>query len=166
MTVNFSEGVAVAGGTPYLKLNDGGIATYTGSGTSTLTFQYIVAAGQNASDLRVTALTLNGASIQDGADNNANLSGAAANPSGTLQIDTTAPTVTQVFTSPTSGQVNTGRIVRITLDTNERVDVSGSPSLLLNDGEFATYDAARSSSGARLRLHCGIRPSYIWIESN
>ena len=47
LTVNLSEAVTVAGGTPTLTLNDGGTATYTGgSGTSALTFTYTVAAGQ------------------------------------------------------------------------------------------------------------------------
>ena len=49
LTLNFSEAVTVAGGTPTLTLNDGGTATYaSGSGTNALTFNYTVAAGQNA----------------------------------------------------------------------------------------------------------------------
>ena len=57
LTVNLSEAVTVAGGTPTLTLNDGGTATYTGgSGTSALTFSYTVAAGQNTADLAVTAV--------------------------------------------------------------------------------------------------------------
>ena len=56
LTVNMSEAVTVAGGTPTLTLNDGGTASYTGgSGTNTLTFSYTVGAGQNTSDLAVTA---------------------------------------------------------------------------------------------------------------
>ena len=47
-------------GTPVLKLNDGGTASYTGgSGTSALTFAYLVAAGDNTPDLTVTGLVLN-----------------------------------------------------------------------------------------------------------
>ena len=60
LTLNLSEAVTVAGGTPTLTLNDGGTATYTGgSGTSALTFSYTVAAGQNTADLAVTAVNLN-----------------------------------------------------------------------------------------------------------
>ena len=51
LTVTFSENVTVTAGTagvPYLSLNDGGKAFYTGgSGGSALTFAYTVAAGQN-----------------------------------------------------------------------------------------------------------------------
>ena len=94
LTLNMSEAVTVAGGTPTLTLNDGGTATYTGgSGTNALTFSYTVGAGQNTSDLTVTAVNLNAATITDGAGNAANLTGAVTNPAGTLQIDTTTPTV-------------------------------------------------------------------------
>ncbi len=52
LTVNFNEAVTVAGGTPTLTLNDGGIATYvSGSGSGALVFKYTVAAGQNTSAL-------------------------------------------------------------------------------------------------------------------
>ena len=53
LTLNMSEAVTVAGGTPTLTLNDGGTATYgSGSGTNALTFSYTVGAGQNTSDSR------------------------------------------------------------------------------------------------------------------
>src|SRR5439155_21343620 len=54
-----------------------GTAAYVGgSGTSALTFSYTVATGQNTSDLIVSSLNLNGATIKDAASNNADLSGA------------------------------------------------------------------------------------------
>src|SRR5262249_11488873 len=87
LTVSLSEVVTVAGGTPTLTLNDGGTATYTGgSGTSALTFSYTVAAGQNTSDLTVSTVNLNSATIKDAAGNAAVLTGAVTNPAGTLQI--------------------------------------------------------------------------------
>ena len=94
LTVNLSEAVTVAGGTPTLTLNDGGTATYTGgSGTNALTFSYTVAAGQNTADLAVTAVNLNAATVKDRRATPPILTGAVTNPAGTLQIDTTAPTV-------------------------------------------------------------------------
>ena len=64
LTVNLSQAVAVAGGTPTLTLNDGGTATYTGgSGTNALNFSYTVAAGQTTPALAVTAVNLNGATV-------------------------------------------------------------------------------------------------------
>ncbi len=97
LTVNFSATVTVntSGGMPTLVLNDGGTASYTGgSGSTALTFSYTVAAGQNTADLIVSSLALNGGTIIDGNGNAANLAGATNfNPTGILQIDTTAPTI-------------------------------------------------------------------------
>jgi len=107
--VVFSESVTVSG-TPTLTLNSGGTATYfSGSGTNTLTFTYIVASGDNSADLdytNTTALSLNGGAIKDGVNNDAVLilptPGGANSLAGNknLIIDTTAPTVT-VLTNQT-----------------------------------------------------------------
>ncbi|WP_193788942.1 beta strand repeat-containing protein, partial [Zavarzinella formosa] len=90
LTVNFDTAVTVdsTSGLPTLKLNDGATATYAdGSGTSALTFTYTVASGQNTADLAVTAFKLNGEDLGV-----TDVSGAVANPLGTLKIDTVAPT--------------------------------------------------------------------------
>ena len=152
-TVNLSEAVTVAGGTPTLTLNDGGTATYSGgSGSSALTFSYTVAAGQNTPDLAVTAVNLNAATVTDGAGNAANLSGAVAAPAGTLQIDTTAPTVSSLVASGTginsgTGNLDAGKTVTLTLNLSEAVTVAGgTPTLTLNDGGTATYSGGSGSS--------------------
>ena len=52
------------------------------------------------------------------------------NPAGTLQIDTTAPTVTSVATSGTgidgggNGDLNAGNVVTLTLNLSEAVTVA------------------------------------------
>jgi hypothetical protein len=86
ITVSFSENVTVTG-SPTLSLNDGGTATYlSGSGTNALVFGYSVLVGQYTPNLAVTAFNLpNGATVKDGAGNNANVNGAAVTFSG-LQI--------------------------------------------------------------------------------
>ena len=123
LTVNLSEAVTVAGGTPTLTLNDGGTATYTGgSGSNALTFSYTVAAGQNTADLAVTAVNLGTATVKDGAGNAANLTGAVTNPAGTLQIDTTAPTVSSVVASGTGITAGAGD-----LGSRQRGDADGQP---------------------------------------
>ena len=146
LTVNMNEAVTVAGGTPTLTLNDGGTATYTGgSGTNALTFSYTVAAGQNTSDLAVTAVNLNSATVKNGAGTAASLTGAVGNPSGTLQIDTTTPSVSSVVASGTgitsgSGDLGVGSVVTLTVNMSEAVTVAGgTPTLTLNDGGTATY---------------------------
>ena len=84
----------LAGGTPTLSLSNGGTATYvSGSGTNALVFSYTVGAGEDIADLAVTGSSLNGGGITDLAGNAADLAGAVANPPGTLQIDTTAPSI-------------------------------------------------------------------------
>ena len=149
LTVTFSENVTVTGA-PTLNLNDGAKATYTsGSGSTTLTFTYVVAAGQNTADLAVNALALNGGTIKDAAGNNAVLTGAAVNPAGILQIDTTAPTIKSVVASGPgitsgAGDLDAGKTVTLTVNFSEAVTVAGvtsstTPFLTLNDLGTATY---------------------------
>jgi hypothetical protein len=54
---------------------------------------YTVLTGQNTADLAVTGMALNGATIADLAGNQADTAGIVINPAGTLQIDTTVPTI-------------------------------------------------------------------------
>lgn len=147
-TVNFNEAVVVAGGIPQLHLSDGGIAKFTGgSGSNVLTFLYTVAAGENAADLAVTAADTNGATIRDIAGNDADLSGAAINPTGTLHIDTIAPHLAGITASPPSGTETAGSLIAFTLAFDEAVNVTGggTPTLALNDGGTAVYDAAATA---------------------
>ena len=152
LTVTFNSAVTVAGGTPTLALNDGGVATYvSGSGSSALVFKYTVAAGQNIADLTSaasSAITLNGATIRGTSGSNAVLTGANGyNPAGILQIDTTAPTLSAIAESPGSGQVATGGTVTLTATFSEAVTVAGgTPTLALNDGGTATYLSGSGSS--------------------
>ena len=158
LTVNFSAAVTVntSGGSPSLTLNDGGTASYTGgSGSTALTFSYTVAAGQNTADLVISALNLNGATIADGGGNAANLSGATnSNPAGTLQIDTTAPTIASIVATGTgitngTGNVSTGGVVTLTVNLSEAVTVNttgGTPTLTLNDGGTASYTGGSGST--------------------
>ena len=169
LTLNLSEAVTVAGGTPTLTLNDGGTATYTGgSGTSALTFSYTVGAGQNTSDLAVTAVNANSATVKDGAGNAANLSGAVTTPSGTLQIDTTTPSVSSVVASGTgitagSGDVGVGSVVTLTVNLSEAVTVAGgTPTLTLNDGGTATYTGGSGTSALTFKVTwCGGRSEHL-----
>src|SRR5258708_2921696 len=138
--------VTVAGGTPTLTLNDGGTAAYvSGTGTNALVFTYTVAAGQNTADLAVTAVNLGTATVKDGAGNAADLTGAVANPAGTLQIDTAAPTVASVAASGTgitagAGDLGTGSVVPLPVNLSEAVPVAGgTPTLTLNDGGTVNY---------------------------
>ena len=153
LSVTFSEAVTVSGGTPTLVLSDGGTATYSsGSGSATLVFTHTVQAGQNVADLAVTSVALNGATLKDAAGNVANTAAAAGyNPTGTLRIDTTVPTVASIAASGPSltagsGTVGTGAIVTFTVAMSEAVTVTGTPSLALSSGGKAAYSGGSGSA--------------------
>ena len=60
-----------------------------------------------------------------------------------------APTVLSVTASPGTGNVTTGTLVTLTVTMSKAVTVSGgAPTLSLNDGGGATYDAAKSTAAA------------------
>ncbi len=157
ITVGWSEPVAVTG-TPHLALNSGGTASYsTGTGTSTLSFTYIVAAGQNTPKLDFTstgALTLNGGTIFDLVTNpNAAVltlpaPGSASSIGGTksIDIDTTAPTVTGVTSTTANGAYGVGSVITITVGWSEPVAVTGTPHLALNSGGTASYSSGSGTS--------------------
>ena len=148
LTLTMSEAVTVntTGGSPTLALNDSGTATYSGgSGSSALTFTYTVAAGQNTASLAATAVNLNGATIKDGSGNAANLSLGGLTQIGP-QIGTVTPTISSIAESPSSGVLNAGKVVTLTLAMNEAVTVTGTPQLMLNDGGIATYTAGSGTS--------------------
>jgi hypothetical protein len=64
-------------GSPKLRLNSGGSAIYSGgTGTAQLTFSYTVSPGENAKNLAIVAVDLDGGAITDAFGNVANVSGA------------------------------------------------------------------------------------------
>jgi hypothetical protein len=64
----------------------------------------------------------------------------------TFTLDTTAPHLTGITASPGSGSVFAGSTVALTVGFNEAVDVTGgTPTLTLNDGGTAVYDAAATA---------------------
>ena len=101
-TLTLSEAVTVTGATPTLALNDGGTATYDAahSTSTSLAFDYTVAAGQYTNALAVTGVNLNGATVTDAAGNVADLSGADTTFSKLL-VDATTPAAHSYFTHGT-----------------------------------------------------------------
>ena len=154
ITVGWSKAVVVTG-TPELALNSGGTASYaSGSGTSTLTFTYTVAAGQDANPLdeaSTTALTLNGGTIDDQSSNAALLTLPAPGATGSLSksnivVDTTAPTVTGVSSTAANGGYGVGSVITITVGWSKPVVVTGTPQLALNSGGTASYASGSGTS--------------------
>jgi hypothetical protein len=96
LNLEFSEAVRVntTGGVPSLQLETGAVDRFAhysgGSGTTTLSFTYVVQEGDRSADLdhlSSSALALNGATIQDGAGNDAILSLAAPGAPGSLDAN-------------------------------------------------------------------------------
>ena len=140
LTVNMSEAVTVAGGTPTLSLNNGGTASYSGGTGTALTFSYTVGAGQDIGDLAVTSFNPNGATLQDAAGNNASLSGAVSNPAGTLQIDTTAPAVPTITSIVLGGAGGNHWVLTGTAEANSTV------AIFDGNTQLATVTASGSGS--------------------
>ena len=147
LRILLSKPVSVSRGVPTLTLNDGAIASYvSGSGTNTLVFSATVATGQAASDLAVTAVNLNGAVVADRGGQAADLTGAVVNPAGILAVSTPPVTITAITATPSAvGPLGLGQTVTFTATIGRAVTVAGVPSLMLNDGAAASYDAAASS---------------------
>ncbi|MGQ3209960.1 MAG: beta strand repeat-containing protein [Shinella sp.] len=88
--LTLSEAVVLTGATKLtLTLSNGKQAIYDAAASSskTLVFDYKVGLEDTASDLSVTKLNLNGATIKDAAGNVLNITGASINPAGKLVID-------------------------------------------------------------------------------
>jgi uncharacterized repeat protein (TIGR03803 family) len=152
-TMTLSRSVTVSGGTPTLTLNNGGTAIYDATATAALgdptklVFKYTVA----TSDLTATSLSvvkgdMNGANIADASGVTPDFSGAFTNfPS--IGILTPATTITSFVASPSSGTELPGDVITLTMTMNRAVTVTGgTPTLTLNDGGIATYDAAATAA--------------------
>jgi hypothetical protein len=154
--VTFSEPVVVTG-TPKLQLETGATdqeATYvSGSGTSSLLFQVTVGATATTNDLdyaSTSALILNSGTIKNAAGENATLTLAAPNASGSLaansqiRLDNTAAVMTL---SATANSFSSNQISFV-LQSDEVLDcssISTSNGVDFVFGNFSTVSAVASS---------------------
>jgi hypothetical protein len=165
ITVTFDAAVTVTG-TPRLQLATGttdSFANYdSGSGTTALTFNYVVQPGDTSGDLEylaTNALTINGGTIKDNLTVDADLTlpaTASANSLGgskAIVIDTTAPTV--ALTSASATTVN--GLFRVTATFSENVtgfdhtDITLANANVSNfvtvDGKTYTFDVTPNADG-------------------
>jgi autotransporter passenger strand-loop-strand repeat protein len=77
---------------------------------------------------------------------NANLQLTVSGTVSTIQVLT--PEVTAVTEVPSTGDLGVGQSGTLTLTMNEQVTVTGTPTLMLNDGGTATYDPGMSTAPA------------------
>ena len=141
--LTFSDIVNVTG-LPQLSLELGNVncvAEYvSGTGTTLLNFQYVVAIGQVSSDLdydSTTSLTLNNGTINDQSGNRAVLTLPEPGSSGSLaaskalQIDGIVPIIDSVSTYAVNGIYSTGDTMDIAVSFNQIVNVTGVTQLSL-----------------------------------
>lgn len=162
--VTFSEAVTVntTNGTPQIKLETGATDRYAiysgGSGTDTLTFNYTVQSGDNASDLdyhNTSALELNNGTIKDGNGNNTSLTLATPGETNSLAankalvIDGISPAITAVSSGNSDGSYKVGDTLTITVTFDDNVAVTGTPRIQLETGstdQYATYTAGSETT--------------------
>jgi hypothetical protein len=157
LTVTMNEAVTVIGGPPILTLNNGAVATYTsGSGTNALTFSYTVAPNQDITDLAVTGVNVNGASVHNQAGTAADFTNAVTNPAGWLQIapsaieafDTTTQTPVPVVADHYNGPVADLQGEYITITSDGLNITASSPNWFIHSG--SGMDAIAVSSGTNV----------------
>ncbi len=111
-------------------------------------FDYTVGANDHATDLTVLGVNPNGATITDANGVSPDLSGVAQFDPG---LSVNSAIVTNVTASPSTGEADSGQLVKLTLAMSEAVTVNttgGSSTLYLSDGAIATYDGASSNPSA------------------
>ncbi|CAG0957191.1 Serine-aspartate repeat-containing protein D [Methanosarcinales archaeon] len=142
VTVKFTKSVTVTG-TPQIQLETGSTdrqATYSsGSGTNTLTFNYVVQSEDISSDLdyvSTTAFTLNGGTINDSANNAAVLTLAPPGTAGSLGANKAIVIYTQLIISDdfSAPSLNTSlwTFINPRYDANFTMVGTGTKNALLN----------------------------------
>ncbi|MEN6348897.1 MAG: hypothetical protein ABFD08_05780, partial [Syntrophomonas sp.] len=175
--VKFSEAVTVIG-TPQISLvtNELGAASTSinyssGSGTTTLVFNYTIAQGDNAADLdyeTATALVLNGGTIKDSAGNDADLELAGPGDVDSLAenkalvVDGIKPVVTGVTSTTLDGTYNIEDTINVTVTFDSNVTVTGTPAIALATGSPLTTQATYASGSGTNTLNF----SYTVAEGN
>ncbi|MBZ9663583.1 DUF4347 domain-containing protein [Pseudomonas sp. LMG 31766] len=172
VNVQFDSAVNVTG-TPTLTLETGAtdrVLNYvSGSGSNTLSFSYTVQAGDSSADLdyvSTSALSLNGGSIRDGANQSAILTLATPGAAGSLGankslvVDGVRPAATSITLSDTA--LGIGETATVTITFNEAV-------LGLDVGDFNVANGSLSnpsSSDGGLTWTATFTPSSNIIDTS
>jgi hypothetical protein len=148
ITVNFSKAVDLTGGNLNITLDSGAtvsIAPFTNATTASAT--YTVAAGQDSTDLRASAIALDSGAIltMSGKTKEAALALPGNNfSSKNIIIDTTPPTISSVTSTTANGLYGIDDNVNVTVTMSEPVVLSGGPLNVTLD----TGDVVSVSSGS------------------
>ncbi|WP_340245399.1 Ig-like domain-containing protein, partial [Roseobacter sp. HKCCA2468] len=153
LDVQFSEDVTLddAGGAPILALSNGSYASFVSHDGDRMVFSYAVATGDNdAQDLDVLGFAENGSVIADASGNRANVAIRFGMNNlaerNEVNIDAARPQIAE--TSANAGEYKAGQQIEIALAMSKGVVVDttqGDPSLELNNGREAIFDAEKST---------------------
>ncbi len=152
INVQFDSAVNVTG-IPTLTLETGAtdrvLSYVSGSGTDTLSFSYTVQAGDSSADLdyaSTSALSLNGGSIRDGANQAAVLTLAAPGAAGSLGankalvVDGVRPAATNITLSDTA--LSIGETATVTITFNERVSGLTTSDFTVANGSLSNLSSS------------------------
>lgn len=157
LTVTFPFNVIVVG-TPQLSLTIGATARtadyVSGDGTTTLVFEYLIAAADNDADgIAVNSLDLNGGTLQfsnKGLLTDCNVASITSKTFSNVLVDNTGASITDFDLASLPGFYNKSDILNFTLTFNEAVFVTGTPrfAIGLNTGGtvYAQYNSGSGSS--------------------
>jgi hypothetical protein len=147
--LSLSENVTVSGSGPTLTMNDGGTATYDAAASTgtELVFDHAIGSSEQTSELEITGIN-SGQAVQGRGETSVDFSVLENLPTG-LSIN--SPLISKSISCSQTGEVGSGQSVLLTLTMSEPITVNigaGTPTLTLNDGASATYDAAASNPSA------------------
>ena len=147
LTLAMSGGLTLNGsGSPSLTLNNGAAATYdkfySAPSSGTFVYDYTVGANQQTANLEVTSVNFPSAPT----DPNGTAANFADALNTSLGLSIGEPAISAITENPNTGTLDVGGTGTLALTINENVTVTGAPTLTLNDGGTATYDAAKSTA--------------------
>jgi hypothetical protein len=163
ISLNLSEAITVVGN-PSIELlaesksSSNIYAVYnTGSGTSTLQFNYIIKSGDGDSNGLDIAATINsiGATLLDSAGNELDLNLITTNFPSVL-IDSQSPMITSFIEPANATYADGGGELLFQVNFSELVNITGSPRISINLGGTTVYADYKSGSGST-----GLEFSYL-----
>nr|WP_301301838.1 amidase family protein [Methylorubrum extorquens] len=137
-TVEMSDLVTVetGAGRPVLVLSNGAEAAYTGQPNGgSLGFAYTVAPGQDSQALTVARLDLRGAVIRDTGGHVADVTALPAAPSGTITLDTTAPTLALTAAPPATVEASSAAGAAVSFAASAGDGVDPAPRVVFRAGD-------------------------------
>ena len=177
--VTFNEAVTVSG-TPQITLETGAAdraVNYTsGSGTSTLTFDYTIQTGDTSADLTylaTNALALNSGTIKNSSNLDAVLTLASPSAASSLAankaiiVDTALPTVTSFSSTTSDGSYKLGTVINITANLSEAVTIASSITVTLDNGEtvLLTHNSETNTLSGSYTIGSGQSSSDLGVTS-